>query len=43
MELTIWNVRGVGSRRKQRNLSNIMKEEKLDMVSFRRQNVRWIK
>ena len=28
MKLTTWNIRGLGSKRKQRNLSNRMKEEK---------------
>ena len=32
MKLTIWNIRGLGSKRKQRNLSNRMKVEKLDMI-----------
>eukprot|EP00253_Pinus_taeda_P017178 PITA_17178 len=32
MKLTTWNIRGLGSRRKQRNLSNRIKEEKLDMI-----------
>eukprot|EP00253_Pinus_taeda_P021718 PITA_21718 len=32
MKLTTWNIRGLGSRRKQRNLSNKIKEEKPDMV-----------
>lgn len=32
MKLTTWNIRGLGSKRKQRNLSNTMKEEKPDMV-----------
>eukprot|EP00253_Pinus_taeda_P029208 PITA_29208 len=32
MKLTTWNIRGLGSRRKQWNLSNKIKEEKLDMV-----------
>eukprot|EP00253_Pinus_taeda_P004484 PITA_04484 len=32
MKLTTWNIRRIGNRRKQRNLSNIMKEEKPDMV-----------
>lgn len=32
MKLTSWNIRGLGSKRKQRNLSNKIKEEKLDMV-----------
>lgn len=32
MKLTTWNIRGIGNRRKQRNLSIRMKEEKLDMV-----------
>eukprot|EP00253_Pinus_taeda_P014299 PITA_14299 len=32
MKLTTWNIRGLGSRRKQRNLSNRIKEEKPDMV-----------
>jgi len=32
MNLTTWNIRGLGSKRKQRNLSNRMKEEKPDMI-----------
>lgn len=32
MNLTNWNIRGLGSKRKQRNLSNIIKEEKPDTV-----------
>jgi len=32
MKLTTWNIMGLGSKRKQRNLSNRIKEEKLDMV-----------
>ena len=32
MKLTTWNIRGLVSKRKQRNCSNRMKEEKLDMV-----------
>jgi len=32
MKFTTWNIRGIGNRRKQRYLSNRMKEEKLDMV-----------
>ena len=32
MKLTTWNIRGIGNRRKQRNLSNRIKEEKPDMV-----------
>jgi len=32
MKLTTWNIRGLGSKRKQRNLSNKIKEEKPDMV-----------
>ncbi len=32
MKLTTWNIRGLGSKRKQRNLSNRMKEEKPDKV-----------
>lgn len=32
MKLTTWNIRGLGSKRKRRNLSNRIKEEKLDMV-----------
>ena len=32
MKLTTWNIRGLGSKRKQINLSNRMKEEKPDMV-----------
>jgi len=32
MKLTTWNIRGLGSKRKQINLSNRIKEEKLDMV-----------
>ena len=32
MKLTTWNIRGLGSKRKQRNLSSRIKEEKLDMV-----------
>lgn len=32
MKLTTWNIKGLGSKRKQRNLSNRIKEEKPDMV-----------
>jgi len=32
MKLTTWNIRGIGNRRKQRNLRNRVKEEKPDMV-----------
>lgn len=32
MKLTTWNIRGLGSKRKQRNLNNRIKEENLDMV-----------
>lgn len=32
MKFTTWNIREIGTRRKQRNLSNKMKEEKPDMV-----------
>lgn len=32
MKLTTWNISGLGSKRKQRNLSNRMKEEKPNMV-----------
>ena len=32
MKLTTWNIRGIGNRRKQRNLGNRIKEEKLDIV-----------
>ena len=32
MKLTTWNIRGLGSKRKQRNISNKMKEEKTDML-----------
>ena len=32
MNFTTWNIRGIGNRSKKRNLSNRMKEEKLDMV-----------
>lgn len=32
MKLTTWNIRGTGNRRKQRILSNRIKEEKRDMV-----------
>jgi len=32
MKLTTWNIRGIGNRRKQRNLRNRIKEENLDMV-----------
>lgn len=32
MKLTTWNIRGICSRRKQRNLSNRIKEEKPDKV-----------
>ena len=32
MKLTTWNIRGLGSKRKQRNLSNRMKEEKPNLV-----------
>eukprot|EP00253_Pinus_taeda_P013113 PITA_13113 len=32
MKLTTWNIRGLGSKRKQRNLSSRIKEEKPDMV-----------
>eukprot|EP00253_Pinus_taeda_P026444 PITA_26444 len=32
MKLTTWNIRGLGSRRKQRNPSNRIKEEKPNMV-----------
>lgn len=39
MKLTTWNTRGLGSKRKQRNLSNRMKEEKLDMIFI--QETKW--
>eukprot|EP00253_Pinus_taeda_P014697 PITA_14697 len=32
MKLTTWNIRGLGSRRKQRNLSNRITKEKLDII-----------
>ena len=32
MKLPTWNIRGLGSKRKQRNLSNRMKVENLDMI-----------
>ena len=32
MRLTTWKIRGLGSKRKQKNLSNRIKEEKPDMV-----------
>lgn len=32
MKLTTWNIRGLGSKRKQRNISNRMKVEKPDMI-----------
>jgi len=32
MKLTSWTIRGLGSKRKQRNLNNRMKEEKPDMI-----------
>ena len=32
MKLIAWNIRGIGNRGKQRNLSNRIKEEKPDMV-----------
>ena len=32
MNLKTWNIRGLGSKRKQRNINNIIKEEKPDMV-----------
>ena len=32
MKITTWNIRGLGSRRKQRNLVNRIREEKPDIV-----------
>jgi len=32
MKLTTWNIRGLGSKRKPRNLNNRIKEEKPNMV-----------
>ena len=32
MKITTWNIRGLGSRRKQRNLGNRIKEENPDIV-----------
>ena len=32
MKLTTWNIKGLGSKRNQRNLSSRVKEEKRDMV-----------
>jgi len=32
MKLTTWNIRGIGNRRKQRNLSNRIKEENPNMI-----------
>lgn len=53
MKLTTWNIRGLGSKRKQRNLSNRIKEEKLDMVfiqetkcsmdKIREINIKWLR
>jgi len=32
MKITTWNIRGLGRRRKQRNLGKMIREEKPDIV-----------
>jgi len=53
MKITTWNIKGLGSRRKHRNLSNKIKEEKPDIVfiqeikcsveNVREKHRKWIK